>query len=273
MEVSARYGTWFQPAWRAIKERAPKRYQPLLLALGRGGVETFVSAQLERREKKRPPFWITGPGWHDKKIQSHFMGSAGGADVIPSFKQINLQLGPGGDLPAPDDFVVAMMLNSGGNVGATQLYRPVGAIQTEHVSGMSTSDEQAVRLDQLAQDFLSAKFDDPYHSAFFGILSAQPLDELVGDKLEGSVTQRRLMSGGKLIGWMMAEQCVDAPTILIEHWVYQCAQPPTQLNFHEIQPDEIASSRGSFYALAGQTPARWVTRIGIHGIAPPPVRY
>jgi hypothetical protein len=267
---SARYGHWFQPAWQTLVERVPNRYAVLMDTLRKVGVEEFVAARRAAPTKNRPPFWITGPGWYDVSGARPAGPEFDGANMLTSLHQFNLQFLGAPEAPGVDCMVVAWMTSAGGAAGSIDLYPVQNEVRAHHLSESSTLEEQAVQLDKLAQTLLSAELEDPYHGAYFGLFGDEPLVATLGDKLEEGATLRRLVRDGREIGWMMAERCSDAPTVVIEHWLFQCARPPARFRLQAAPPEEQVSTRGGFYALAAQAPARWLTRIGIQGIDAPP---
>lgn len=253
-----------------LVERVPNRYAALMDTLRKVGVEEFVAARRAAPAKNRPPFWITGPGWYDVSGSRPVGPEFDGGGVLTSFNQLSFQCIGSQEVLGVDCFVVARMMSAGGASGAVDLYSVHDEVSAHHLRESSTMEEQAVQLDKLAQTLLSAKLKDPYHGAYFGLFGDEPLVGTLGGKLEEGATLRRLMRDGKVIGWMMAERCSDAPTVVIEHWLFQCDRPPTRFILQAAPPEEQVSTRGGFFALAAQAPARCLTRIGIQGIDPPP---
>lgn len=280
--ASARYGTWFQPAWLKLQELAPQRLEAMLSALESGGVKRFVESEAKRKKKK--PGWLsdTGPGWLDgyKDVKAHKAIKIGGLDS-PLGKQITIQPEPEvvdtmehasmrkTSLSSFSDTLCSIMMHSGSLPVAQSLYLPAVEKVMRRANKIGLPVKPLARVDQLAKDFLATEVADASCSAFFGALGEKPLSDLLPDSFEGAVRFCRLMNGEEQVGWLLVEQCADVPSVSVEQWVYSGYRLPEQVSFEPVEGHELVHKRDDLYALVGKTRALWMTRIGIQGVTPP----
>jgi hypothetical protein len=283
--ASARYGTWFQPAWLKLQELAPQRLEAMLSALESGGVKRFVESEAERKKKK--PGWLSdaGPGWLDGYRRGNGANSSkfGSLGMPPMGNQVTFQTDP--ELEEVDTMehvsmrkmsrstssknLYSMLMHSGSLPVAESLYAPRVEKVMQAASRIGLPVKTLARVDQLAKDFLATEVADASCSAYFGTLGEEPLSDLLPDSFEGAVTFCRLMSGEEQVGWLLVEQCADAPSVSVEQWVYSGHRLPKQVTFEPVGGHELVHKRDDLYTLVGGARAIWMTRIGIQGVTPP----